>query len=274
MSAVLVVGGTGHVGQWVVRELLQRNCNVILAARDVGKANALFGTHEDLKVVQVRDATHPGAFANDSLWEGVQIVVCCLGSAPGQSAQSILQGAMLGLLVGAKRRQIKRWLHISSSLVTRPWHPMTLLLNSVAGWVMHYHYTFEGQVRQSGIPYTILRPMRLLEKPEFQEFPQPGLLLSQGDKPKGREVSVRLVGMVAVEALFGSHQSATINRTFELATNKKATLSSTWPTALTHLEPDAPLPVVSHATAMWSMRFALLTIVGSLAYLGYQSFKK
>ncbi|KAF9665622.1 hypothetical protein SADUNF_Sadunf16G0142200 [Salix dunnii] len=77
---VLVVGGSGGVGQLVVASLLKQNIKSRLLLRDPEKAIALFGKQDEEKLQVFKGDTRNPEDLDPSLFEGVTHVICCTGT--------------------------------------------------------------------------------------------------------------------------------------------------------------------------------------------------
>lgn len=55
-------------------------------------------------------------------------------------------------------KNIEKFILISSFGVTRPWFPVTIILNAIVGMIMKWKLYGENELRESGIPYLIIRP--------------------------------------------------------------------------------------------------------------------
>lgn len=77
---VLVLGGSGGVGQLVVASLLQRNIKSRLILRDLEKAKALFGEQDEEKLQVFKGDTRKHDDLDPSMFEGVTHVICCTGT--------------------------------------------------------------------------------------------------------------------------------------------------------------------------------------------------
>ncbi|KAF2551759.1 hypothetical protein F2Q68_00037693 [Brassica cretica] len=77
---VLVVGGTGGVGQLVVASLLKRNIKSRLLLRDLEKATKLFGKQDEDSLQVVKGDTRNAEDLDPSMFEGVTHVICCTGT--------------------------------------------------------------------------------------------------------------------------------------------------------------------------------------------------
>ncbi len=143
---ILIVGGTGFVGGHLIRRLRQAGAPVRAVVRSPNKAQAL----KDLGVEIVS-----GDISNKASLEkaaaGVERVVHLVGiiqEAPGVTFRGVHVEGTKNLLEAAKKAGVRHFFY-QSALGTRP------------GAKSEYHKTkwdAEELVRQSGIPFTILRP--------------------------------------------------------------------------------------------------------------------
>lgn len=196
---VLVVGGTGGVGQLVVANLLNQGQSVRLLTRNPAKAEQMLGklpqTPGQLEMVtgDIRDpATLPSALPD------VEKIICTVGSTAfpsdrwdfdlpanlglaklqewpklyldaayrerlARNSPAQVDGVGVANLVAATPKDLKQFVLVSSCGVER----QTLFPYSVlnAYGVLTAKKQGETALRQSGLPYTILRPGRLIDGP-------------------------------------------------------------------------------------------------------------
>lgn len=108
-----------------------------------------------------------------------------------------------------------RFVHVSSAGVTRPdrpgldlnKQPPAVRLNKELGYILTYKLKGEDLLRESGIPYTIVRPCALTEEPAGAD-----LVFDQGDNITGK-ISREEVARICVAALESSHAC---DKTFEV----------------------------------------------------------
>ncbi|XP_020250767.1 uncharacterized protein LOC109828146 [Asparagus officinalis] len=108
-----------------------------------------------------------------------------------------------------------RFVHVSSAGVTRPdrpgldlsKQPPAVRLNKELGFILTYKLKGEDLIRESGIPYTIVRPCALTEEPAGAD-----LIFDQGDNITGK-ISREEVARICIAAL-GSPYAC--NKTFEV----------------------------------------------------------
>jgi len=124
---------------------------------------------------------------------------------------------------------------ISSAGVTRPGRPgidlesepPAVRLNDQLGGILTWKLKGEDSVRESGVPYTIIRPCALTEEPGVQ-----ALIFDQGDNLKGK-VSRDSVAEICVQAL---KQPKACNVTFEVKADSDR--SNDWERLFDQLQPD------------------------------------
>ncbi len=151
---VFVTGGTGFVGRYVVRELLNRNHEVFLGVRNVSKARSLFGSEVEAvdvnfsKIESVREALKVSK---------PQAIIHLIGilaeiRSRGITFEEVHYRFSVNLYDAAKELGIGRALHMSA-LGTDDRAPS------------RYHQTkrwAEKHLMESGISYTIFRPSLIL----------------------------------------------------------------------------------------------------------------
>ncbi|GAV70305.1 NAD_binding_10 domain-containing protein [Cephalotus follicularis] len=213
---VLVVGGTGGVGQLIVASLLSRNIKSRLLLRDPEKAATLFGIQDDEDTLKVfKGDTRNPEDLDPSIFEGVTHVICCTGTTAfpskrwdGDNTPERVDWEGVRNLVSALPSSLKRLILVSSVGVTKsnelPWSIMNLF------GVLKYKKMGEDFVRKSGLPFTIIRPGRLTDGPytsydlntllQATAGQRRAVLIGQGDKLVG-EVSRLVVAEACIQAL-------------------------------------------------------------------------
>ncbi|XP_059278089.1 protein TIC 62, chloroplastic isoform X2 [Lycium ferocissimum] len=170
LKTVLVVGGSGGVGQIVVASLLNRNVKLRLILRDPEKATTLFGEQDEEKLQVWQGDTRSPTGIDPSVFEGVTHVICCTGTTAfpsrrwdGDNTPERVDWDGVRNLVSALPKSLKRIVLVSSIGVTKfnemPWSIMNLF------GVLKYKKMGEDFVRNSGLPFTIIRPGRLTDGP-------------------------------------------------------------------------------------------------------------
>ncbi|KAK9268198.1 hypothetical protein L1049_010641 [Liquidambar formosana] len=108
-----------------------------------------------------------------------------------------------------------RFVHVSSAGVTRPERPgldlskqpPAVRLNKELGFILTYKLKGEDLIRESGIPYTIVRPCALTEEPAGAD-----LIFDQGDNITGK-ISREEIARICVAALESPYAC---DKTFEV----------------------------------------------------------
>ncbi|XP_019247599.1 PREDICTED: uncharacterized protein LOC109227055 isoform X2 [Nicotiana attenuata] len=108
-----------------------------------------------------------------------------------------------------------RFIHVSSAGVTRPERPgidlskqpPAVRLNKELGFILTFKLKGEDEIRESGIPYTIVRPCALTEEPAGAD-----LIFDQGDNITGK-ISREEVARICVAALKSPYAC---DKTFEV----------------------------------------------------------
>jgi uncharacterized protein YbjT (DUF2867 family) len=197
MTKLLVVGGTGGVGQLVVATLLQQGRSVRLLTRHPERARTLFADMTpdpaalELVVGDIRQsASLPAAL------DGVSEIICTAGStafpsdrwefdlpndglakiaawgeiyldsrkrATARNSPAQVDGVGVTNLVQAAPKDLRRFLLISSCGVERQQIFPYSVLNSFG--VLTAKKQGEDALRAAGLPFTILRPGRLTDGP-------------------------------------------------------------------------------------------------------------
>lgn len=191
---VLVVGATGGVGQLVVAKLLEKGWTVRALTRNVEKVQQMFDQQVEAIAGDIRQPeTLPPAMTETSH------IICCTGTTafpserwdfdlPTQSnpLQQFQTWGKIFLdanyrnaiaknspqkvdaegvqhLVDTAPRDLKRFVFVSSCGVLRKDKPPFNLLNAFG--VLDAKKQGEEAIVQSGLPYTIIRPGRLIDGP-------------------------------------------------------------------------------------------------------------
>eukprot|EP00262_Sarcandra_glabra_P022001 TRINITY_DN951_c0_g1_i1.p1 TRINITY_DN951_c0_g1~~TRINITY_DN951_c0_g1_i1.p1 ORF type:complete len:409 (-),score=65.70 TRINITY_DN951_c0_g1_i1:84-1310(-) len=126
---VLVVGSTGYIGKFVVKELIQRGFNVIAVAREksgIKGKNSKEDTLEELKGAHIvfSDVTHLDSLQGSLEFSGysVDVVVSCLASRSGgvKDSWKIDYEAAKNSLIAGKKLGAKHFVLLSAICVQKP----------------------------------------------------------------------------------------------------------------------------------------------------------
>ncbi|KAA6429530.1 MAG: hypothetical protein FRX49_00922 [Trebouxia sp. A1-2] len=166
-NCALVVGATGGVGQVLTGKLLDRGFKVKALSRNPEKASSLFGSAQNLELVQ-GDCRGGGEL--QKIFAGVDVVVCVLGTTAFPSARwkggngpEQTDSIATGNLIKATPKGIKRFVLVTSAGVER-YNKLPFSILNLFG-VLKFKRQSEELLMQSGLPYTILRPGRLTDGP-------------------------------------------------------------------------------------------------------------
>ncbi|ARV61780.1 epimerase [Nostocales cyanobacterium HT-58-2] len=185
---VLVAGATGGVGQLVVSNLLELGFRVRILTRNAAKAQKMFNHKVEVAIGDIRDpSTLPAAM------QDVTYIICCTGTTAFPSARwefdrtpSLIEWVQLFLdpknceakaknspskvdaqgvsnIVAAAPRNLKRFVFVSSCGVLRKDQFPFRILNAFG--VLDAKLKGEEALISSGLPYTIIRPGRLIDGP-------------------------------------------------------------------------------------------------------------
>lgn len=200
-NLVVVAGATGGTGRALVRNLQDQGYAVRAFVRDTAKARVVLG--DDVEYVQgdVRDITtiRPAV-------AGATYLISAIGagrSDPDNGPEQVDFGGVKNLAEAAAEAGIKQFVLVSSSGVTQEDHFLNRVMNNVLIWKGRG----EEALRNSGVPYTIVRPGGLVNAPGGTE----GLVFAQGDTTAGR-INREDVALICIAAL---DNPEALGKTFE-----------------------------------------------------------
>ena len=168
---ILVAGATGGVGQLVVAKLLAKNYSLRALTRDRSKAAQMFDNRVEIVVGDIRQ---PHTLS--SATENITRIICCTGTTAFPSLRwdfaNLLQakntpqevdGDGVKNLVEAAPATLDRFVFVSSCGVLRKDDFPFNILNAFG--VLDAKLQGESAIKASGLPYTIVRPGRLIDGP-------------------------------------------------------------------------------------------------------------
>lgn len=191
---VLVAGATGGVGQLTVAKLLEKGFPVRVLTRSAEKAEKMFDNQVEIVIGDIRQPTTLPAATQD-----VTYIICCTGTTAFPSARwdfdtasatkglgSVIKWGKIYFdsgyrrtharnspeqadaqgvsnLVSAAAKDLKRFVFISSCGILRKDKPPFSFLNAFG--VLDAKQKGEEAIIRSGLPYTIIRPGRLIDGP-------------------------------------------------------------------------------------------------------------
>jgi uncharacterized protein YbjT (DUF2867 family) len=261
---VLVTGATGGVGQLVVSKLLSKGFNnVRILTRNTSKAEEMFNERVEIAVGDIREvATLPAAMAD------VSYIICCTGTTAFPSARwefspppswiewiklfvnseyaiakaknSPLKVDAEGVsnLVATAPRNLKRFVFVSSCGVLQSDKFPYKILNAFG--VLDAKLKGEEAIIGSGLPYTIIRPGRLIDGPytsydlntllQAKTGGKLGVVVGTGDKLVGQTSRID-VAAACVECLYNS---CCVDKVFELVNSGSRPEVVDWNTLFCH----------------------------------------
>ncbi|BAY63483.1 NAD-dependent epimerase/dehydratase [Calothrix brevissima NIES-22] len=242
---VLVAGATGGVGQLVVSKLLEKGLGVRILTRNLAKSQNMFDDRVEIAVGDIRDATTlttamlnvthiisctgTSAFPSNR-WEfdpspnwieWVQLLIDPqLRESRAKNSPQKVDADGVSNLVAAAPLNLQRFVLLSSCGVTRKKEPPLNILNSFG--VLDAKQKGEEAVINSGLPYTIIRPGRLIDGP-YTSYDINTLIkaktdgkfdvtIAQGDKLAGDSSRID-VAAACVECIF---LPGTVKQSYEL----------------------------------------------------------
>ncbi|CAA0833496.1 NAD(P)-binding Rossmann-fold superfamily protein [Striga hermonthica] len=205
-----------YLGQLVVASLLDRNIKSRLFLRNPEKAASLFGEQDDSKLQVYEGDTRNPKDLVPAILEGVTHVICCTGTTAfpsrrwdGDNTPERVDWEGVRNLASALPSSLKRLVLVSSIGVTKfnelPWSIMNVF------GVLKYKKMGEDFVRNSGLPYTIIRAGRLTDGPytsydlntllQATAGERRAVLMGQGRDKLVGEVSRLVVAEACIQAL-------------------------------------------------------------------------
>jgi uncharacterized protein YbjT (DUF2867 family) len=193
-ETVLVVGGTGRTGKVAVELLKAQGANVRAFSRNVEAAK------EDVKDVQwvKADLRDPATLKN--ITKGVDRIIFAAGSNSRKDAtntpETVDKQGVITLVDEAKKNGVKHFVLVSSVGVTRNHKTETDFQKTMAR-VLTSKLEGENYLRASGLSYTIIRPVGLVDS----EGGKNPIGIMKGDVEVPGVIARADVAAVAVNAL-------------------------------------------------------------------------
>lgn len=187
-NLVLVAGATGGVGQLTVGKLLEQGASVRILTRNRSKAQTMFDNRVQIAIGNLQDIE-----TLSKAMEGVTHIICCTGTTAfpsarwefidvntpwdwlqiflnpqraqerGRNSPFKVDAEGVANLVKAAPPGLKHFIFVSSCGVSRKDRFPFNILNAFG--VLDAKHRGEQAIKQSGLPYTILRPARLIDGP-------------------------------------------------------------------------------------------------------------
>lgn len=148
---ILIAGGTGRLGRESVRRLTARGLEVRILTRDPARAEQLRGNLVEIMQGDVRDAA-----AVQRAAAGVKAVISAIHGFAGtgdEDPRTVDQQGNSNLIAAARENGVDHFI-LMSIYGSGPDHPMEL---------MRMKHLAEGELKRSGISWTIIRPTAYME---------------------------------------------------------------------------------------------------------------
>jgi uncharacterized protein YbjT (DUF2867 family) len=220
---VVVAGATGGTGRAVVKNLKAQGYQVRAFVRDEAKARVVLGDDLSYAVGDVRQIdTIRAAFAD------ADYVISAIGSSrsdPSNNPEAVDYEGVSNLARAAADANIRQFVLVSSSGATQDDHFLNKAFDNVLKWKLKG----ENALRASGVPYTVVRPGGLINKPA-NEF---AVTFAQGDTSTGT-ISREDVALICIAAL---QQGDARGKTFEAFSSAEPGAND-WPALFAGLAAD------------------------------------
>lgn len=237
---ILVAGATGGVGQLVISKLVEKNILVRALTRNKDKASQMFDNRVEMFVGDVRDPQTLTSATQD-----VTQIICCVGTTafpslrwdftslfnPQNTPQEVDDKGVKNLITAAPQN-LKRFVFVSSCGVLRKDSFPFKILNSFG--VLDAKLQGEMAIKSSGLPYTIIRPGRLIDGPytsydlntllQAKTDGKTAVVIGTGDTLNG-ETSRIDVANACVECL---NYHSTVNKAFDLINSGNKSIATNW----------------------------------------------
>jgi uncharacterized protein YbjT (DUF2867 family) len=186
---VVVIGGSGRVGQRAVQQLIDAGIPVRASTRDIAKSSENISAEFDWVEVDVtRIETLEAAMV------GVSHVISAIGDS--KAGEDIDYQGVVNIVEVAKAAGVKHFSLVSSAGATHDDHFLNRHFNNVLKW----KFKGEEHLRKSGLNYTIIRPYALQDELDVHsKFSS--ILMDQGDDMPNGVIVRGDVAKVCIEAL-------------------------------------------------------------------------
>jgi uncharacterized protein YbjT (DUF2867 family) len=229
---ILVAGGSGRSGTYVVRRLKDERATVRATTRSVAEARKRLGPDAagvDWVETDVRDASQV-----EQAMQGVDQVICVIGSrelSGPNSAEFVDYRGVKNLVDAAVKHKVKHFTLLTAIGST----DKESLANRMFKGALEWRFKGEEYLRASGLTYTVVRPAGLTNEPAGTK----GVKLWQGDDWKShlrKTISRDDLALVLIETL---RNPGARNATFEI-TNEASEPVGRWAEQMVALKADGP----------------------------------
>ncbi len=203
----LVAGATGQTGRRIVEQLLERDIQVRALVRDRSKAVTELPEGVEIAVGDVLEPSTLRAALADC-----QALVSATGAAPSFDPTGPYKVDYEGnknLVDAAKQAGVEQMVMVSSLCVSKLFHPLNLFWG-----VLYWKQQAEDYLKNSGVPYTIVRPGGLKNEDNSE-----AIVMSSADTLFEGSIPRHKVAQVCAEAL---SQPTAKNKVIEIITSETA----------------------------------------------------
>ncbi|MGP4039236.1 SDR family oxidoreductase [Gracilibacillus sp. D59] len=212
--SVLLVGATGYLGNFLLKELVNQNYSVKVVVRNPKKLPQVENHYELIE----GEVTKPSTIANCS--EGIDVVISTVGitrQKDGLTYMDVDYQANINILEEAKRSSVKKFIYVSVLKGDK--------MRNVK--ICAAKERFVDELSQSGLDYTIIRPNGFLsDMTDFYQMAKKGRVYLFGDGQTKinpihgedlAEVCVAAVDRSVSEIKVGGPEVLTLNEIAHLA---------------------------------------------------------
>ena len=207
-----VLGASGRTGVHIIDELKQRDVDI-----------RAYSSSESWVFADVTDEE-----SLNEAFKDVDIIISAIGAVGGDTSETVDYYGTINIVASAKKNKVKQIIYMSSIGAGGAENISTVILNLLADKTMKWKALAEEEIRNSGIPFTIVRPGGLVGEPSSQ-----GIKFSQGDKLLGW-IPREDVAAVLVESIF---KDGAKNKTFEVINDESLPVDA-WRNEFDSLEPN------------------------------------
>lgn len=218
---VLITGGTGRTGRFVVERLATyaQSMRLLVHKRTLSADLIPAGSALIRADLEVTDSL-------EGIAEGVVAIIAIHGSdgyLGKNGPERVDYGGVARLLWAIPEDEQPHFIYVSTLYVTRPHNPLNQY-----GYALDFKRRTEALLRTSGLPYTIVRPGWLADSPGGK-----GVRFEQGDTGEG-SISREDLAEVLVKVLYNDDARG---KTFEVF-EEQSFSPNNWPKLFGALEPD------------------------------------
>eukprot|EP00747_Dinoflagellata_sp_TGD_P122044 gnl/TRDRNA2_/TRDRNA2_173540_c0_seq12.p1 gnl/TRDRNA2_/TRDRNA2_173540_c0~~gnl/TRDRNA2_/TRDRNA2_173540_c0_seq12.p1 ORF type:complete len:292 (-),score=31.84 gnl/TRDRNA2_/TRDRNA2_173540_c0_seq12:177-1052(-) len=265
---VLVIGATGATGRHAYRECLHAGLKVeaLVRQQSVARARDLLG--DEAKLV-VGDLTQPSTLG--TAFAGVKRVILAIGKRCGEKGSSpevIDYQGICNVVAEAKRGgSVDKIVHVTTNGVDSPNTPFIALLNVLTGMRPGWKVRGEQALRDSGIPYVVVRPVGLKNKGDDVA---PIVKQCKPYEWGICKISRAVVGCICVQALLHAPSYCTLNCREDPAGKPASLKDMDWKNVMGGLHADVgPIPATfeDHAASAQALKKKAAMIGAGVAAL-------